>query len=279
MDTVKQCLRLLAWASLSWIVAGCGRNATLVDPLPAGGRHLLFVGNSLTYTNDLPATVAAIAASAGDTFRVASATGPNLALIDHLEGATNATAAIRAGGWDYVILQQGPTPAGICRDSLVLWTTMFDAEIRAAHAQPAILMTWPASNQQAGFDDVRVSFQEAASSVHGIFLPAGEAWRAAWEADPTLALYGPDGFHPSPTGTFLTALEIYERLSGRDARELPAQAFASGRTFSLPEPTIHVLHEAAHTANTRFSASPLPLESRSANPSVQRSIAAGRAQC
>ena len=39
------------------------------DALPSGGHHVLFVGNSLTYTHDLPATVAAIAESAGDTIR------------------------------------------------------------------------------------------------------------------------------------------------------------------------------------------------------------------
>ena len=32
-----------------------------IAPLPPGGHHVLFIGNSLTYVNDLPATVAAIA--------------------------------------------------------------------------------------------------------------------------------------------------------------------------------------------------------------------------
>ena len=46
----------------------------------------------------------------------------------------------------------------------------------------------------------------------GLLLPAGDAWRAAWAADARLPLYGPDGFHPSPMGTYLAALVIYENF-------------------------------------------------------------------
>ena len=64
--------------------ASCGIGSTSLAPLPAGGHHVLFIGNSLTMVNDLPATLAAIATAAGDTIRVASEVAPNLALIDHL---------------------------------------------------------------------------------------------------------------------------------------------------------------------------------------------------
>jgi len=116
-------------------------------------------------------------------------------------------------------------------------------------------MTWPASNQTGIFDDVRISFQQAAAAVNGVFMPAGEAWRSALRADPTLAVYGPDGFHPSSVGTFLAALEIYERITGRDARSLPPIAFSNGLPLALPEATVRVLQAAAHDANTMYPAS------------------------
>ena len=215
----------------------------------------MFIGNSLTYVNNLPGTLVAIAESAGDTIRVSSEAGPNLALIDHLNGGTNAVASIAQGGWEFVVLQQGPTPAGICRDSLILWSKMFDPLIRKIGATPALLMTWPIVGVGPSFDDVRISFQQAAQAVNGTFMPAGEAWRIALRADPTLALYGSDGFHPSAVGTFLTALEIYERVTGHDARELPPKAFSNGQPLSLPEATIRLLQSAAHEANTTYPAS------------------------
>jgi len=234
--------------------SSCLGGGTSLAPLPAGGHHVLFIGNSLTYVNDLPATVAAIAESAGDTIRVATEAQPNLALIDHLNGGSAAVARIAQGGWEFVVLQQGPTPRGVCRDSLILWTKMFDPLIRGVGAKPALFMTWPTINGTGIFDDVRVSFQEAAAAVNGVFMPAGESWRSALRTDPTLALYGPDGFHPSPIGTFLAALEIYERISGRDARTLPPRAFSNGVSLTLPEATVRLLQAAAHDANVTFPA-------------------------
>ena len=241
---------------LSILFASHCQSDSTGDSLPVGGHHVLFVGNSLTYTNDLPATVAAIAESAGDTIRYRTEAGPNLALIDHLNGATNATAAISAEAWDLVILQQGPTPAGICRDSLVLWTTMFDPLVRASGGTTALLMPWTYQTEMGSLDEVRISFEEAASAVGGVFIPVGEAWRIARVADPTLALWGADGFHPGGTGTFLAALVVYERITGHDARELPARAFSGGASFPLEAATIRLLQRAAHEANEAWPIRP-----------------------
>jgi len=261
-------------AALCLLVStGCGSKPEPLSVLPPGGRHVLFIGNSLTYVHNLPATVAAIAQLAGDTFRVAMEAGPNLALIDHLKGASNAVQTMRLGGWDYVVLSQGPTPRGICRDSLVLWTKMFEPLIRGVGAKPALYMTWPAVNQHSWFDDVRISFQQAAAAVNGVFLPAGEAWRSAWAEDPNLQLYGGDGFHPSEIGTFLAALEIYERISGRDVRTLPPRAFSDGLPLTLPEATVRLLQQAAHAANAQFPALP------AFNAPPQDATTSARAQC
>jgi hypothetical protein len=221
-------------------------------------RRVLFVGNSLTYTNDLPAVVHAIAAQAGDDVIVASATGPNLALIDHLHGAGDAVERLRSARWDYVVLQQGPTTVQLCRDSLIAWTRAFDTLARAAGARPALLMTWPSAGEPVLFDAARVSFQEAARAVGGVFVPAGEAWRIALAADPEVRLYGPDGFHPSATGTWLTALVIVERLTGRDARTLPPVAPAMPGMPTMPVETIRMLQRSAHEANRLYPATPPP---------------------
>jgi hypothetical protein len=67
------------------IVVGCS-SATATNEPPT--RSLLFIGNSLTYTNDLPGMLANLAIATGDSVLVAMAAGPNLALIDHTNGAT-----------------------------------------------------------------------------------------------------------------------------------------------------------------------------------------------
>ena len=86
-------------------------------------------------------------------------------------------------------------------------------------------------------------------------MPAGEAWRAALEEDPSLELYGSDGYHPAPLGTYLTALVVYEQVTGRDARNLPAAAVVEGRTLSTKEATVRRLQRIAHQTIGRFPAS------------------------
>lgn len=250
-------MRCIAFATVL-ALGGCARPAPLA-PLPDGGRHFLFVGNSLTSWNDLPGTVASLGALVDDTIHVMRMTANNTALVDHLEGATPVREALALGGWDWVVLQQGPTPAGICRDSLRLWTQWFAPLIREAGAEPAVFMTWPgASAPRTAFDVVRESFRLAASDASAEFLPAGEAWREAWIADPSLALYGPDGFHPSELGSFLAALTIYEKLSAVDVRTLPPIAFAGARRLTLPETTVRLLQAAAHRANELYPSFPAP---------------------
>ncbi|MGH7703227.1 MAG: hypothetical protein ACREMO_09040 [Gemmatimonadales bacterium] len=246
---------LAAWAALLASAAGCeAPRAVEVPPPPPGtsAYDVFFIGNSLTYQNDLPGTLAGIAASAGDIIRVRSVAAPNLALIDHLNGQTNALAVIGRGGWEYVVLQQGPSTLPVNRDTLTLATRLFAPSIRAIGGRPALFMVWPDRSRLEYFDEVRISYQQAAQAVGGLFLPAGQAWRRAWIADPGLALYGSDGFHPSPLGTFLAALVMYERITGHDAQNLPPTATVSGRPLNLPGSTVRLLQRAAHEANAQF---------------------------
>ena len=233
-------------------LASCsGGNAPLE---PSSSYRVLFIGNSLTYFNDLPGTVAQLASSVKETVQVASVARPNFALIDHVNGKSNAVEVIQSGDWDYVVLQQGPSSLDLSRDTLILATKLLDPYITAAGGRSALLMVWPESTRFEFFDEVRVSYQLAAQEVDGLFLPAGEAWLAAWAVDPQLQLYGPDGYHPAELGTYLAALVVYERITGHDARVLPAQAVVAGRTVTVPESTVRLLQTAAHETVARFAA-------------------------
>ena len=232
--------------------ASCLSAPSVLEPPPAGGIHVLFIGNSLTYVNDLPGTVAAIAASVGDTVRAASVTGPDLALIDHLNGATNAVKATQLGGWKYVVLQQGSSSLPANRDTLVLGALRFDSYVRAQGGRSALYMVWPTIDRLAFFDAVRQSYLDAATAVNGVFMPAGEAWRTAWASDSTLQFFASDGLHPTELGTYLAALVIYERVTGHDARLLPPRATMSDHILALPETTVRLLQNAAHTTNSKY---------------------------
>jgi hypothetical protein len=251
---------------LFWTLAllpGClGVESNPLQPLPRGGHHLLFIGNSLTYVNDLPATLAQLAASVGDTIHTGMVALPNYAVIDHANGGSNAIAAIKLGDWEYVILQQGPTSQQIYRDTLVLAAQILNPHVQAAGGRTALFMSWPSASQPSLWDAVRTSFQVAAQAVGGLFVPAGEAWRAALEENPGLALYGPDGYHPAPLGTYLAALVLYEQVTRHDPRGLPGQAVVEGQALSVSEPTVRMLQRVAHETVARFAAASSPRQDR-----------------
>lgn len=165
---------------------GCGSTSA---PVTTGGIRVLFIGNSLTYLNDLPWTLSRLALAAGDTIHTSMVAVGNFALIDHYLGGSTALETIREGRWDYVVLQQGPSSVPINRDSLIIATRLFDAEIRRAGARTALYMVWPSRDRLSFFDAVRASYQAAADTVDGIFMPAGRAWQTAWESDANLPLY------------------------------------------------------------------------------------------
>jgi len=204
-------MRSVPWLALLALSAALSATP---DSAPAFTLRVLFVGNSLTYSNDLPATVERVAVAAGGRIVTGAVTAPGAALEDHWRAGT-ALQAIRAGGWDVVVLQQGPSSLPDNRRTLRQWTRRFARPIRAAGARPALLMVWPSVSRGSAFDGVRAAYAAAAEAVDGILLPAGEAWRTARERSPELALYGPDGFHPSRLGTLLAALVVVERLTGR----------------------------------------------------------------
>jgi hypothetical protein len=236
------------------LVAACGGGNPPSEPGPVGGYHVLFIGNSLTAANDLPGTLARLAASVNDTIVVESVTRPNLAVIDHVNGMSNAVDVIRRGGWDIVVLQQGPTSQQLYRDTLILATRLLDPDIKSVGARSAQLMVWPEANRTAAFDGVLLSCREAAQAVGGLCFPAGEAWRAAWALDPALPLYGPDGFHPSALGTYLAALVVYEGVTGHDARSLPQEAVVAGQRLNVSGGTVVLLQRAAHETVARLAA-------------------------
>ena len=215
--------------------------------------NILFVGNSLTYTNDLPGMLKVLIESEGDgPVNIEVAAYANFGLEDHwVTGGSRD--AIGGGGWDVVVLQQGPS-ATEGRPSLLEYTQRFDGQISAIGARTALYMVWPSEARFFDFDGVSESYTMAAEQVGGLLYPAGEAWRLAWESDSTLQLYGSDGLHPSSAGTYLAALVMFQQLTGRSPIGLPGNVVtSSGVALSLSSETAAILQEAAAEANSLFA--------------------------
>lgn len=105
----------MKWARALILLPTLLLGACVFDPDPEGEAEpfgdadltVLFVGNSLTYTNGMPVMVQVIAEAAGKSFEYRSLTAPNFSLEDHwVSGAGDIIRDLKA---DVVVLQQGPS--------------------------------------------------------------------------------------------------------------------------------------------------------------------------
>ncbi len=255
---VPSCFIVLA--SLS-----CIKAPSVTSPLPPG-NNVLFIGNSLTYTNDLPQMVATLARSAGVSLAVRSLAAPDRALIDFLIDGS-AQDVIAGANWKHLVLQQGPTTLPICRDTLVLAVRAINQLGTAIGASSIVMMSWPSVNRLFDLPKVHESAQMAAVTANTKFAPAGDAWQVASQTDPSLDFYGPDGYHPSPLGTYLAALVLFEQITGLDARTLPTTTPTIIGVPLLSSATMTLLQNAAHSANANAFANPVPVWAPAVPPS------------
>ncbi len=223
----------------------------IVDPVPppAGSSvtlAVLFIGNSLTYVNDLPATLTGIAPENGDRIRTDMVANPRVGLASHLVAGSAARAAIQRGGWDYVVLQTGPTSDSASNAELVDDVRQFDVLARAVGARTALYVTW----SEAGGSSCYAGSLAAAAAVNAVLLPTSVAWERTVQQYPALRLYGPDGAHPSPAGTYLVAVTIYETLTGHDARTLSDRPVVNDVALNEPPSAVRQLQAAAHLASS-----------------------------
>jgi hypothetical protein len=233
------------------VVTSCSSSSVAPSQTSASGRsdtvdgRVLFIGNSLTEANGLPAILETLSREGGGTpISNASVVFGGFSLEDHWNQGT-AQRRIAEGGWSIVVLQQGPSSLPESQVALREWTTRFDSVIRASGARTALYMVWPEANRRDAFDAVSRSYAQAAEAVNGMLFPVGEAWRAAWRRDPEIPLYGPDGFHPTPTATYLAALVMYQQISGRSPVGLPPST-------EMPADRASLLQQAAQEANAQF---------------------------
>ena len=245
---------------LAALLALCSVQCSLGATAPEGsvrgsGRRILFLGNSLTYVNDVPGLVQGLAAgSGGEPLAVAMVAFPDVSLED-LWNQGEAQRVIAQGDWSVVVMQQGPSAVEENRELLRRYVGLFNSSIRAVGARPAMYAIWPWAWRLQDYDRSTQSYAIAATDVGGMMFPVAETWRAAWRRDPSLQLYAADGVHATPLGSYAAALVIYAMLADRSPMGLPSTVRTSaGGTLTVGANDARVLQEAAAEAIAAFGA-------------------------
>jgi hypothetical protein len=216
----------------------------LREPPRIGPPRVLFVGNSFTYKNDLPAMFDALARAGGHAVEVDQAAPPGWLLAQHAASHTTLSKIARLS-WDYVILQEASFTPCDARDRDTLMypaARLLDARIRAVGATPVFFTTWgwrggrPARGL-ADFDAMQACLTSAymtiAKELDDPVAPVGIAWQTALKQDPTLELFQSDDYHPTVTGSYLAACVFYAMIYRQRPEGLPYTAGLDTETARL----------------------------------------------
>jgi hypothetical protein len=205
---------------------------TAAGPLAAAPLRVLFLGNSLTDGNNVPALVQAMAQLQGVELEYHASAPGGYAIEDHWRDGRQALLA--SGNYDVLVLQQGPSTLPESQAHLRQWAVTWAAEARRHGTRPALYMIWPVRTQANGFALVSQSYRNAALAADAVVFPAGETWQAALGANPSVQLYSGDDLHAQPAGSFLAAMVIARGLVSLD----PARVPVSVRGITVPSATL-----------------------------------------
>lgn len=189
-------------------------NPVNTDDLSSTDFNILFVGNSLTYTNNLPELVKQNALSKGINVGTRMIAEPNTAIIDHWNNG-QVQIEIASKQFDFVVIQQGPSSQAFGREVLIEYGKKYAALCNASDAKLAYYMVWPAFSWYHTFDDVIQNHRDAAAINKAILCPVGAEWKAHFDATNNFDYYGPDNFHPSLLGSQVAAKIIVKTLFPR----------------------------------------------------------------
>jgi hypothetical protein len=186
-------------------------NPIQIKPTQADKINILFVGNSLTYTNNLPELVEQEAAKHGKEVVAGMLAYPNYAIEDHwFDGELQKL--IASGSYQFVVVQQGPSSQADGRAMLLEYGKLIKKLCDDHQAKLAFFMVWPAKVNYHMFPGVIANYTEAAKQTNSILCPVGEQWKAYMDTTKDFSYYSSDEFHPSLAGSQSAAGIIVKSL-------------------------------------------------------------------
>lgn len=225
------------------------------EPAPSRVLRVLFIGNSYTYNNNLPAILEGLGQSSTPPLRIQTraVARPGVRLQQHWDRG-EALMALRQGRWDYVVLQEQSTLGLLLIEgrhevndpglAFHPYARRFAEEARKVGAQPLFLLTWARRDTPESQARLTQAYMSVARELGAPIIPAGLAWARVRQEFPEVVLYHQDGSHPSPAGSYLTACALYATLTGQTpvglastltGHPMPEGALNTSKTVTLAE--------------------------------------------
>lgn len=247
---------LIGLLGIGWLLidrATCGQPFNAKAPI-----RILFIGNSYTFTNDLPGMFARLACAGGHRVEIDVAAEGGWTLATHA-ASPETLDKLKQSKWDFAILQeQSEIPASESARQQSMYPAVRELvrQIKSLNAAPILFLTWGHRSgwPEGGYQtfeamqaQLTVGYMEIANELQIPVAPIGEVWRRSRSQSPSLDLWQDDGSHPKTQGTYLAACVFYatvfrqspvglndnEGLNSENARTL--QVLAADTVLLKPE--------------------------------------------
>ena len=241
--------------AVSVLLVGIGVSAQKNDSL-----KILWIGNSYTIYNNLPAMVTKICWEQGVRLSSTCFLKGGECLAGHYANE-RLIEALKSGGWDYVVIQEhSASPAQSTRE--VIANTYHYAHLLDSLAHDGspnvhviFYMTWahnktnahnskmsdplyPLDENYTDFQNhIRLSYLEMTYENKAWCAPVGMAWQKVRQEHPEIGLYAKDNYHPSLAGSYLAAHCFVATILQRN--------YKSYLRFSLPPLHANILQQTA----------------------------------
>ena len=208
-----------------------------INSLVNAQTKVLFLGNSFTYTYDIPSLFEGLANSAGISVFVDERTTAGIAVYDQpnqgLYGHINdnlSQSKIASKQWDYVVVQDniggwvynyiagGPANANTTLANQIKLNNSCTKIIYLAAWGPkggVPSLGYPNESTQSCIERVHTNFinyNNNASTSDEIVSPVGKSWIQSFNQMSNIDLYHSDNVHPSLAGSYLAASTIFATI-------------------------------------------------------------------
>lgn len=201
--------------------------APLYETVPAQAEHILFIGNSHTFVNDVPQMVQRINAShpGAAPLWVESLVEGGAKLERFAQSGMFERAAV-AQPWTHIVLQGASHEPFSDPQNYIAHFRQMAHNAEASHIIPVLYEIWPRAawdplyeqpwmpvqNPEEASHIIRDISARAIETTSASLAPVSQAWMKASSQFPEIKLYHNDGNHAAPAGSYLAALVLFRTI-------------------------------------------------------------------
>ena len=187
---------------------------------------VLFLGNSHTYYNDLPALFRSICKQCGTDVEVSMLAQPGVTYDWHLTNGTDLRFAFMHGGYDYIVMQQAAHEPCPGKEETLAGALELCRLARLCGVTPIQTVPWA----RLGVDEQKRMYEiydEVRQKTGAKENPVGCVFEYVNKERPDIRMHWFDGAHASPYGSYANALCTYKTIFGGDISCVSPLSFES----------------------------------------------------